>query len=253
VRVKFFSLTVVLSLALTAPVAGQSAGSLPVRFLYLKAVTPGENSALSADCNGTTSTPEITCRFTQLMVSYKLDPKTLPQELEKRLSQVRSEVAKNPKKAADEMCGDIRKSRAEFEQKMSDLTNARTKAAVQDLLSLCANPSLEAFEGFVRRSTIAESKTCKVSVFQNDPITFKRTSPGKWVANVGPQGVCKAVYLYTMEHDQKHTSLWKWSQVRTYADTSGEFCKDKQVNYKLEYSWRGDDPDMNCESISFGS
>jgi hypothetical protein len=55
-----------------------------------------------------------------------------------------------------------------------------------------------------------------------------------------------------MESDPKHTSLWKWSQVRTYADTSQELCKDMQLNYKLEYSWQGENPDISCDTISFG-
>jgi hypothetical protein len=100
--------------------------------------------------------------------------------------------------------------------------------------------------------TFSETKVCRVSVFQNDPVKFKRVNEHKWVGNVGPHGMCSAVYLYTLERDPQHTSLWTWSQVRTYADTSLEFCKDLQLNYKLEYSWKGRDIPMNCESIQFG-
>ena len=104
----------------------------------------------------------------------------------------------------------------------------------------------------MRRTTLAESRACKVISFQNDPVTYKKVGRNKWVANVGPKGTCSSVYLYTMENDPKHTNLWTWSQVRTYADTSQEFCKDMQINYKLEFSWRGVDPDIACDAISFG-
>jgi hypothetical protein len=186
------------------------------------------------------------------MVTYALPPEKLSAELEKRLAQLRSESQKDPRRFSEEMCGEFRKSRAEIERKLSEIRNTRTKAAVQDLLSACAKPSVEVFEALIRKAAAAEAKTCKVSVFQNEPVSFKRVSPNKWVANIGPQGICSAVYLYTMENDPKHTNLWKWSQVRTYADRSGELCKDMQINYKLEYSWQGDDPDMHCETVSFG-
>lgn len=224
----------------------------PVRFHYLKSVTSGERSALSSECDGTTASPEITCRFTQLMVSYQLDPKDVVAETEKRLAQLRTEARKDLKKFTDQLCGDVRKNRAEVERKYQEIKNPHALQRVKDLIALCANPTMSALEGWIRRSTLAESKTCKVSHFQNDPVSYKKVGPNKWVANVGPQGICSSVYLYTMENDPKHANLWKWSQVRTYADTSGELCKSLQLNYKLEYSWQGDEVAMTCENIKFG-
>ena len=245
--------TVVAILALLFVAAAQPSTASSIRFYYLKSATPGENSALSGECDGTTSSAEITCRFTQIMVAYKLDPLKLPAELEKRLVQLRAEATKDPKNFANQMCGELRKSRGEVERKLLEGKNARTKASIQDFLSVCANPSLEAVEGLMGRITLAESKTCAVSVFQNDPVTYKRVAPNKWVANVGPHGVCSSVYLYTLENDPKHTNLWRWTQVRTYADRSTELCKDLQLNYKLEYSWEGEEPDLICETVSFGA
>ncbi|MDR5795085.1 hypothetical protein QCE49_17070 [Caballeronia sp. LZ008] len=89
-------------------------------------------------------------------------------------------------------------------------------------------------------------------VFQNDPVKFKKVGPNKWLANVRPQGLCNSVYLYTMENDPQHTSLWKFSQVRTFADKTGEFCKGIETNYKIEYGWQGGDLAMTCDVISFG-
>lgn len=234
------------------PCAAQSSTPSPVLFHYLNATTTGESSALSGECDGTTASPEITCRVTQVIVRYQLDPKDTPAEINKRIARLRAEAGKDPKKLTDQMCAEVRKSRADVERKLQDVRNPRTKRQAQDFLALCANPSMAALEDWMRRTTLAESRTCKVSVFQNDPVTYKKVGPNKWVANVGPQGICSAVLLYTMENDPKHSSLWKWSQVRTYADTSQELCKNVQLNYKLEYSWQGDDPDITCDSISFG-
>lgn len=249
-----FIAVVLLALSLSSPLpsAAQSSTPGPVRFHYLKATTPGESSALSGECDGTTASPEITCRFTQVNVRYQLDPKDAPAEINKRIAQLRAEAGKDPKKLMDQMCAEVRKSRAEVERNFQDVKNPRSRQQAKDFLALCANPSIAALEDWMRQATLTESRTCKVSAFQNDPVRYKKVGPHRWVANVGPQGICSSVYLYTMERDPKHSSLWKWSQVRTYADTSQELCKDMQLNYKLEYSWQGDDPDITCDTISFG-
>jgi hypothetical protein len=232
----------------------QPAAAAPITFFYLKSATPGENSSLSGECDGSTLAPEVTCRFTQLMVRYKLDPKELPSELEKRLKQLRAEVGGNPKGFVARMCAEFHKSRSEVEQEIKTLTNPHAKARAQDFFSVCSNPTptMNALESWIRRATIAESKSCEVSVFQNDPVTFKKIAPNKWVANVGPQGSCSSIYLYTRENDPQHATLWKWSQVRTYADRSEPHCKHLQLNYRSEYSWQGNDPDLTCETLSFG-
>lgn len=246
----------VLLLVATVPSAvtsvAQSPEPTPIRFHYLKAITPGESSALSGECDGTTASPEITCRFTQLIVRHQLDPKDAPAEQEKRIAQLRSQAANDPRKFADQMCADVRKHRAEIERALQDETNPRTKRDARDFLALCANPSMSAFEDWMRRAILAETRKCKVSVSQNETVKYKKVGPNKWVANVGPQGLCNSVYLYTMENDAKQSNLWKWSQVRTSADTSRELCKNTQLNYKREYSWEGDDPDISCDAISFG-
>lgn len=235
------------------PCEAQSSTPSPVSFHYLKAITPGERSALSGECDGTTASPEITCRTTQVMVRHELDPKNAPAEINKRIAQLRAEAGKDPKKLMNQMCAEVRKSRAEVERNLQDVRNPRTKQQAQDFLALCANPSMAALEDWVRRTTLAKSRTCKVAVFQDDdPVRYKKVGPNKWVANVGPKGICSTVLLYTLENDPKYSYLWKWSQVRTYADTSKELCKDIQLNYKLEYSWQGDDPDITCDTISFG-
>lgn len=246
------TLAVTLLLGTIGDALAQAQKGEPVGFDYLKSVTPGDGSALSGECDGTTASPEITCRFTQLMVRYQVDPKDVVVETEKRLVQLRTEAGKDQTRFFDKFCGELRTNRAEAERKLQvqDITNPHTLQKVKDLIVVCANPTMAALEGLIRRITLGESKTCKISHFQNDPVSYKKVAPNKWVANVGPQGMCSSVYLYTMQQDQY--GRWQWSQVRTYADTLRGICQALQINYKQEYGWQGEDVAMTCENITFG-
>jgi hypothetical protein len=235
---------------LASSVIAQQRAPQPISFSNLKPLAPEENSALSGECDGTTSSPEITCRFTQLMIRYKLDPKDVPARVNEGLARLREET---PKKVTDDLCGNFPKTKSDVEKTVKATPNPLQRQIGLDLIALCEKPSPEGVEAWFRKVVVAESKTCTVSTFQNEPVRYKKVAPNKWVANVGPTGVCSAVYLYTMENDPKHTNLWTWTQVRTYADNSSELCKDTEINKRLEFSWKGHDPGMSCEIITFGS
>jgi hypothetical protein len=237
----------------TAPCLAQTSPPEFISFSYLKAATPGGNSALSGECEGTTASREITCRFTQISVRYQLDPKNVSAEIEQAITQLRAEAGKDPRKYADQICAEVRKSsRAEWERKLQAIWNPRTRQTTREFLALCENFSMPSLEALTRRNMLAASRTCNVSTFQNNPVTYKKVSPNKWVANVGPEGMCSSIYLYTMENEPKYSNLWTWSQVRTYVDTSEKLCKGFETNNKIEFSWKGDDPDVTCETITFG-
>ncbi len=230
----------------------QSQQEAPIYFNFLPAITPGERSALSGECDGTTASAEITCRFTQAMIRYALDPKDIETETEKLLKQLRREAEKDWEKFTEQFCGEIRKNGTEAQERIRELKNTVTQNWLIELVTLCKNPTIAALEDLMKRSILAESKTCKVSHFQNDPIKFTKISPNKWRANVGPKVICSSVNLYTMENEPKHTNRWRWTQIRTYADNSNEVCKGLQLNYTLEFSWKGDGAAMSCEYIKFG-
>lgn len=242
------------TVALSYPLASSARDSAPFRlwFQYLNAVAPGDNSALSGECDGATASPEVTCRFTRVVVRHQLDPKDASAELTKRITQMRSRAAKDPKNVIKRMCEEELKNRAEFERALKRAANPLTQEIARSFRALCDDPSLAALEDWVRRMTLAQARTCNVFVFQDDPVKFRKVGPHKWVANVGPTGLCKSVYLYTMELDAKASVGWKWSRLRTHADTSNASCKDLPLEYKLEYSWEGHLPGISCDVITFG-
>jgi len=226
---------------------------LPIRFDYLKPTDPRENSALSGQCDGNQRSAEITCRFTQVAVRRALDPKEVVGRTQEMLAQFRQEVKKKGfKRIADDMCLDA-KERSQLVGELTTKGADRDLAEVQDYLKMCEQPTVANFEQFLRRSIEVEAKTCKVSFFQNDPVKYRRVSATRWVSNDGPKGPCSAVYLYALDRHDKQENLWRWTQTRTYADTSSKYCKDTEIGKKLEFSWDGFDPQFSCERISFGS
>jgi hypothetical protein len=252
-RTSFTFVATIALLGIVGDSFAQADNGPPISFSNLKSKTPGENSSLSGECERTTKSNEITCRFTQLMIRLQLDPKQLAAETEKRLAEARAEFVKDPTKLSAELCAVFKKDRAEFERMGKEIKNPHTLRYWRAWFNTCANPSLSTVEEFLRQGALLESKTCVVSQFQNNPVTYKRIGTNKWVANVGPEGACNSVFLYTMEREPQYSNLWTWSQVRTYADSSGPLCKGLRVNEKIEFSWRGNDPDLVCEAIKFGN
>jgi len=242
-------------LGLWTQVLAQPERPRQIVFHFLKAKTPGEKSALSGECDGTTANREVTCRFTQVAVRYKLEPNEVSAELDRRLKDAREAAASDPKRFEIEMnknmCADIKKVGVEKKRELEKMS-ALGRRRINDFLEFCSKPTLAAFERLMEKSVLEESRTCLVYSFQNDPITFKKVGPNKWLANVGPKGTCDAIYLYEMENDAQTSGLWRWSQVRTYANKSKPLCGDTPVNDKVEYGWDGEDVEMHCEIISFG-
>jgi hypothetical protein len=143
-------------------------------------------------------------------------------------------------------------TKAQITDKVKSLPDgSRDKMQMSLFLNFCAGPSVAKMEKFVADEATIESKTCKIASLAPTQVSFKKVGPTKWVANVGPSGMCNATLLYTMESDDSFL-LFKWTQTRTYIDTSNEFCKGFEVNKKLEYSWNGNDPGIKCEYVTFG-
>ena len=157
------ALAVSLLFATIGAALAQSQKGEPIAFHYLKSGAPGDHSALSGECDGTTASAEITCRFTQLLVSYQLKPKDVVVETEKRLALLRTEASRDIKKFTARLCGDT-KNRTEAERLSQE--NKDAPNWVKELITLCSNPNLTmaALEGWTRRSTLDESKTCKVAL-----------------------------------------------------------------------------------------
>lgn len=77
-----------------APTAAQPSTPVPITSHSLKATTPGENSALSGECDGTTESPEITCRFIQVSVRQK--PKDVRAEVDRQMAQLLALAGNDP-------------------------------------------------------------------------------------------------------------------------------------------------------------
>jgi hypothetical protein len=217
----------------------------------LKSATPGESSAIWGDCSGTRNDREITCRFTQVLVSLAIDPKHLGAELQNIPAKVR-ELSKEPEQFAkelrdDQLCRGLLTSPA----KLKEVRGARARDYLLELQQLCADPTPARLEALLRRQTVEASKECQISLHQNDSITFRKAAANRWVANVGPHGLCGSRYVYTLHHEPDHRNLWTFTQVRTATEGKGELCTGLEVGRKVEFSWKGDDPDLTCAFVTF--
>jgi hypothetical protein len=140
------SFILVMVSVIAAPINVGAQTPLPIQFLYLNSLAPGENSALSAECTGTAQSPEVTCQFTQTMVRYQLNPKDLTTETNKRLTQLRSEASKDIKALTKQFCGEVLTNRAQVEKRLDDLKAPNAQRQAREFLALCDKPSLSAVE-----------------------------------------------------------------------------------------------------------
>lgn len=235
---------------LTIPFVARAAQELPISFSGLPSLNPDEKSSLSAECDGGADKNIITCRFVQSMIRYKINP----QEIESTIQDVIKEINKDSEgalKGLMNQCSSIRKHEISMDKKVKELAPAQNQI-FQEMKRYCESPSKEKLETFVRNYSLMESKTCKVSSYQFGPITFKKMAPNKWVSTGSPQGLCEVINLTIMGREPDNDFLWSWAQTRTYVGGTGELCKNLKVNSKMEFSWRGGDVAMNCETISFG-
>ena len=117
-----------------APTAAQPSTPVPITF-NLKATTPGENSALSGECDGTTESPEITCRFIQVTIRQKPKPKDVRAEVDRQMAELLAQAENDPKQLTDALCTEVRKSRVEVERKVQAIKNPLMKQTGQDFLA----------------------------------------------------------------------------------------------------------------------
>ena len=120
---------------------------------------------------------------------------------------------------------------------------------------MCDNPTRENIINTMREVEFQKTKTCRVSVFQNAPMTFEKVAANKRVSVNGPSGrVCGDVITTTIEHDEGYESLWTFREVRSTANSEDPLCEGLDVNRPQVYRWNGaaDDVTMDCEVISFG-
>ena len=224
----------------------------PIFFSHL--TSPSENSALSGQCSGDTSSMEIDCHFVQTRIRYKLDPKELP----KRIKDMEDELKRAKKDLSQiSICGELtdKEKREEVNRKLKEFQYSAplTYARGQELLSICSKPSYESIVSLIKRSAVDEVRTCKIS---SDPafesIHLKKIGANKWLGTAGPGGLCNVVTTWTLEHEPNNNLLWTYTQIRVHADQTNEFCKALEIGKPLVYSWKYKPLEMRCDFIEFG-
>jgi hypothetical protein len=198
----------------------------------------------------------MTCEFTQVSVRRTVDPNEVNQRIAKELAEFRAAVKEGGfKSEVEKFCAGVTSEEVRTKIQAAKQKGAWVAARLEDIAQMCAQPTQARFERFLINSINADTKTCRVSVFQYDPVKYTRVNSRKWISNEGPKGSCNSVFLYTLEHEPKYDNLWNWTQTRIYADTTLKSCEGIEIGKKLEFAWNGLDfrPQLSCEYVYFSA
>lgn len=228
---------------------------LPISFSHLSSPNKEENSALSGECNGDTSSMEIGCYFVQTRISIKLDPKKLPEKIRELQTELEKQK-KDLKSLYKSFCSDLTDKTKidQVNQKLNELEYSAPQSytRMREMLSICSNTSYDKILNFTKKIIEDETRTCKISSFTDyKTLHLKKIGPNKWLGTEWPSGLCNSVITYTLEHEPNYNTLWTYTQIRSHTDQN-ELCKGFEVGKPLIYSWKNKPIEMKCDFIEFG-
>jgi hypothetical protein len=90
------------------------------------------------------------------------------------------------------------------------------------------------------------------------PVDFVKVSGRKWVSNNGPEGICGAVSVFTLEHEPDNGYMWNYTEQYIYTNKTGGLfgvCEKLKDEAAKLYSWRGQftPVQLNCQELRFKS
>lgn len=223
----------------------------------LKNANPADVSSLSADCDISADSRQMTCSFVQTRVDLAKKPDTAAAELEKQLQGITAQDI-----AAT--CKGQRKDMSDLSAKIAGVPDVAPRLKtfftgwVQRFNAMCDKPTIEGMREYLWYGLQKETRTCRI---WSNPWkeTFTKQLGDKWVSNRGPSGICGVVNVSTLESkpiDPKKPSpilrLWTYEtqKVVTNKAVGGPFCELDET--RVRYSWDAKDFDRTCEFIEFG-
>ncbi len=219
----------------------------------------GSNDVLKMECEGQKPLySNINCVFTHVIISKKTEI-----ELAKERNRRQAELSKMTSKDVEQMKNILKQQKITKER--LDLLNALTPekkkysdkvlAMTQD--SAKSKNKTEAFN-IINDFEEFDNQCCsiRVTTWKEE---FQRVSQLKWISNPGPQGLCNVVRIKTLETDNDHYLLWKFTEItvsadydKTRNDMFDKICADIKINQPTIYSWDvPTDMIMNCQCIKY--
>lgn len=211
-------------LALVLVVAGEDA-SLTTAPRFVSLASPTEHSSLSMQCDGEAPYQVLECTFTQVLIT---GPGPTRSESPSREDRAPANVMRE-RACAEARADDIPPGIAAPRRAQAELEKGLLRA-------ICACGSEACVEDRTEAWVREEEAGCKISVFESTA-TLQRTARNKWMANVGPTGICDAVVIMTIEaEDDPPYLLWKYTQVRVMGDRTG-VCSGFAPTTRMEFRW----------------
>jgi len=260
-RLHVFGVTLFLSTtaALADPVDHPMSGFLTIE---------GHKNFLQYTCDP--PTPQgMKCHFAQVLPSAKGGAEALEKALAS-IPEIQKQFASKPDEKtcavmtslANEMRTGASDSNAD-RQKFLERWRASGEKEKSDTLKdfenferVCAHPTRQNIEAWLRWQNAKESKTCSLWVNTYEE-TFTRQSKNNWVRSGTPGGLCGVVVISTFERDDDSGILWNYrtrkvvTDKNAIKDTDMFSCKNYDEQEQV-YTWKNDPVYVGCDYIRFG-
>jgi hypothetical protein len=245
-----FSLSSFLVAARGASSSDQHKPAWPIDISYLTSPDGDDRSALSAECDGDTGSPEITCTFSEIDITRKLEREEAKEWVEEIQEGIKGFLeGKDMKDVAEEACEGL-----DLQKIQTEVPGKEALAFTDKMTAFCDDPSITKLEGLTLTAKEMALKTCVVdSVVSSAEYLFQRTAPNRWVFTGEPHGACKTVLTITLEHEHEPgvPSRWTYTETSSY-DEENPACEGTKVGKPEVYDWKKRPFPMDCEYIEYG-
>jgi hypothetical protein len=251
-RKMLLSLTLVGALQQT--IAGQSVEpKSPPMILDL-----GSNStdgSVTITCVGDTPYSKVSCRVYRLWINrpsieeYQNSRNGLQKELttksEQDLMKMRQSQCSRLQSVSSDLAANVKR--------YSPGRAASAQDGYEQMKAICGCSTKQCITSTMLEQQTHEQNECTVRsvVF---PADFVKVSGYKWVSNNGPEGLCGAVSVFTIEREAGSEVLWTYTEQYTYTNNTEGFCKGLASSETAIYSWKaGSVVRLRCENIKFST
>lgn len=204
------------------------------------------NDVLKMECDGQApSFSNLNCEFTQVLITKKSQTE-LSEERKKRKLEYDKITVKDfndAKVSFKKMRGEVTKERQALLDSMTPEKQSYSKKLTTMVESIDACKTKNDLIRILDEMDEFDNKCCNVRIY-NWKDQFQRISHFKWILNPGPEGLCNVVRIRTLEANDDHYLLWKYSEVTVSVDVDkkrndlgDKICGAIELNKPVVYSW----------------
>lgn len=226
---------------------------------YGTLIGSSDGDILHYECMSGSGLGELSCNFTQVLLSNESSPEDLENEL-----------ARIPQMLADaSMFDGCEVALAEFDDTILRVERGEPmedglvldwdtdeveyfKKVLARLADMCANRTAESIEALLRVNHEREAMTCRPFV-NGYRQTFSQVSESLWVVDDGPTGQCGIVQVSRLDQSEGDGVLWEYTAQKVISNPTGISEAGISCSALSEepvlYTWRSGAQRINCTFI----